>query len=209
MKIKKFLAMVSLSAFVLTNVIPIGVLAGGENFERKPLNFSGVTLTRSEVKKNINDFKRDYFKYAWLLSDKAEMERRDLSKAYDVYKRTGSNIVLRVLYRMVASSPWLTDDDCVDLIRAISGDLNGIRNDFDSYSDILQNIASIALRSFNGPKFDSSIACAMENNLEHLCNELGSARVTDPSIDGYLNSARQVSRYVYYIVIICTRLELI
>ena len=47
MKIKKFLAMVSLSAFVLTNVIPIGVLAGGENQKRR---LKSVAYSSSDFK---------------------------------------------------------------------------------------------------------------------------------------------------------------
>ncbi len=206
MKIKKFLAMVSLSAFALTNVTQIGVWALGESFERKPLDFSGTALTRSRVKEDIRDFKKDYFEYAELLSDRTEMEKIGLLGAHEKCERTGSRLVLKALYKIVMSCPWLEDDDCADLIRAMDSDPNAIRNDYDSYSDILQSILSNILR-FCGPEFNYDIAFGMCINLDQLCHELRSAGA-NPRIVGYLNSTHNVSRYIHYVMAICRRLGL-
>ncbi len=189
-------------------------MAGGENFERKPLNFSGTTLTRSKVKKDINDFKRDYLKYSRFFSNKAEMKKILSSNAYEFYQKKCEywqlDKCLVSLHKIVASMPWLTDDDCVDLIRAIDADPKGQKNDFGSYAEFQNILSNIEkhIGSFGritGDTKDKMFAIRLAIGEFALATVRGMPQ----SIFNYLASSYHLADYLHDTLRVCKDLKLL
>ncbi|MDO4199257.1 MAG: hypothetical protein Q4D57_00625 [Clostridia bacterium] len=83
MKIKKFLVMVSLLAFVLANVIPVGVFAVGEN-QRAPLPPSGG-FNEQRFRDSISNFITLHEKWYENLSNREFMKEEGELELYNAY----------------------------------------------------------------------------------------------------------------------------
>ena len=148
MKIKKFLAMVSLSAFVLTNVIPIGVLAGGENQKRR---LKSVAYSSSDFKGYVDNFIVGHRKWFGLLTNKAKMEELELSDVCDWYqsncRRNHVGEYLAFLYSLVSShKSWFKSDDVADFASGLC--LDYTPGTYDDYLCIVQDLLSDLKRKF-------------------------------------------------------------